>query len=273
MGHADQGRELPACRGTAESRAFFSSCWGGACRQERHDGDVRCAGEGEADDQEALRQVTAFYHETLNGVAGSGAASGVARTHTSGTGRALSTRLRESHAGLPAAGQEPERRREIRGRPRTLGIIREAGSASLGSLVFPILSLEGAVLGDVGAQDHGGLAGRTPLHTYLPGPHRGVWNEEALQASKEIILRESIIDALTFRCAVRNLTASYGGNGSTEDHNHRVCNRSALSGDTKGTQSADQGRLETGLQTREKTVFGANENRRCKWFRFYRLRA
>ena len=143
----------------------------------------------------------------------------------------------------------------------------------MGSLVFPILSLEGAVLGDVGAQDHGGLAGRTPLHTYLPGPHRGVWNEEALQASKEIILRESIIDALTFRCAVRNLTASYGGNGSTEDHNHRVCNRSALSGDTKGTQSADQGRLETGIQTREKTVFGAGENRRCKWFSFYRLRA
>ena len=38
-------------------------------------------------------------------------------------------------------------------------------------------------------------------------------------ASKEIILCESIIDALTFWCAgFRNVTASYGVNGFTEDH-------------------------------------------------------
>ncbi len=59
----------------------------------------------------------------------------------------------------------------------------------------------------------------TPLHTYLPGPHKGVWNEEALTVSKEIILCESLIDALTFWCAdYRNVTASYGVNGFTEDH-------------------------------------------------------
>jgi DNA primase len=46
-----------------------------------------------------------------------------------------------------------------------------------------------------------------------------VWNEEALLASKEIILCESIIDALTFWCAgFRNVTAAYGVNGFTEDH-------------------------------------------------------
>ena len=57
------------------------------------------------------------------------------------------------------------------------------------------------------------------MHLYLPGPHRGVWNEEALVASKEIILCESIIDALTFWCAgFRNVTASYGVNGFTDDH-------------------------------------------------------
>ena len=55
------------------------------------------------------------------------------------------------------------------------------------------------------------LRAGTPLHLYLPGPHRGVWNEEALEASKEIILCESLIDALTFWCAgFRNVTASYG---------------------------------------------------------------
>jgi hypothetical protein len=57
------------------------------------------------------------------------------------------------------------------------------------------------------------------LHLYLKGEHRGVWNEEALIASKEIILCEALIDALTFWCAgYRNVTASYGVNGFTADH-------------------------------------------------------
>jgi hypothetical protein len=46
-----------------------------------------------------------------------------------------------------------------------------------------------------------------------------VWNEAALEAAKEIILCESIIDALTFWCAgYRNVTASFGVNGFTDDH-------------------------------------------------------
>lgn len=54
---------------------------------------------------------------------------------------------------------------------------------------------------------------------YLPSPHRGVWDEEALVPSKEIILCESLIDALTFWCAgFRNVTASYGVDGFTDDH-------------------------------------------------------
>ena len=59
----------------------------------------------------------------------------------------------------------------------------------------------------------------TPLHLYLPGPHHGVWNEEALSISKEIILCESLIDALTFWCAgFRNVTTAYGVEGFTSDH-------------------------------------------------------
>ena len=57
------------------------------------------------------------------------------------------------------------------------------------------------------------------MHLYLPGPHRGVWNEAALAAAKEIILCEALIDALTFWCAgYRNVTASYGVEGFTADH-------------------------------------------------------
>ena len=46
-----------------------------------------------------------------------------------------------------------------------------------------------------------------------------MWNEEALAASKEIILCEALIDALTFWSAgFRNVTASYGVHGFTDDH-------------------------------------------------------
>ena len=58
----------------------------------------------------------------------------------------------------------------------------------------------------------------TSDHLYLPGPHSGVWNEQALIASKEIILCEALIDALTFWCAgYRHVTTSYGVNGFTDE--------------------------------------------------------
>lgn len=64
-----------------------------------------------------------------------------------------------------------------------------------------------------------GLRKGTPSHLYLPGPRRGVWNVEALEASREIILCESLIDALTFWCSgLRHVTTAYGTNGLTDDH-------------------------------------------------------
>ncbi len=59
----------------------------------------------------------------------------------------------------------------------------------------------------------------TPLHLYLPGPHRGVFNSSALRSNKTVILCEALLDALTFWCAgFRNVTASYGVEGFTADH-------------------------------------------------------
>ncbi|EEC0438258.1 toprim domain-containing protein [Salmonella enterica subsp. enterica] len=56
-------------------------------------------------------------------------------------------------------------------------------------------------------------------HLYLPSPLAGVWNEEALKASCEVILCEALIDAMTFWCAgFRNVIAAYGCNGFSEDH-------------------------------------------------------
>ncbi|MFP1764464.1 CHC2 zinc finger domain-containing protein [Lonsdalea quercina] len=55
-------------------------------------------------------------------------------------------------------------------------------------------------------------------HLYLPSPLVGVWNEEALKASSEVILCEALIDAMTFWCAgFRNVTTAYGATGFTAD--------------------------------------------------------
>jgi DNA primase len=110
--------------------------------------------------------------------------------------------------------------RELRGRLQQLGIYRESGHEHFnGSLVVPIFDEHGHVTEIYGRKIVRGLHADITLHLYLPGPHRGVWNLEALQASKEIILCEALIDALTFWCAgYRNVTASYGVEGFTEDH-------------------------------------------------------
>jgi DNA primase len=110
---------------------------------------------------------------------------------------------------------------QLRGRLQKLGIIRDSGHEHFnGCIVFPVFDRTGQVVEIYGrkiADSH--LTAGTPVHLYLPGPHRGVWNEPVMEAAKEIILCESIIDALTFWCAgYRNVTASYGVNGFTDDH-------------------------------------------------------
>jgi DNA primase catalytic core len=109
---------------------------------------------------------------------------------------------------------------EVRGQLERLGIVRTTGHEHLrGSLVIPVVNLEGDVVQLYGRKINDNLREGTEYHLYLPGPMRGVWNEEAFVASKEIILCESLIDALTFWCAGhRNVTASYGVNGFTKDH-------------------------------------------------------
>src|SRR5439155_11133187 len=75
------------------------------------------------------------------------------------------------------------------------------------------------VLGMYGRKVTPSLPARVPLHLYLPGPHRGVFNEAELAQHGTVILCEALIDALTFWCAgFRNVTSSYGVEGFTEAH-------------------------------------------------------
>ena len=96
----------------------------------------------------------------------------------------------------------PEKNRqageEVRTRLQKLGLLRESGHEHFrGSLVVPVFDESGDVAEIYGRKITPNLRKGTPLHLYLPGPHRGVFNVEALAASKEVILCEALIDALT----------------------------------------------------------------------------
>ncbi|RAT40564.1 DNA primase, partial [Lonsdalea populi] len=107
----------------------------------------------------------------------------------------------------------------IRGQLQALGILRSSGHEHLaGSLVVPVIDMNGQVRELYGRKVSSELRKGTPLHLYLPGPHGGVWNEPALAAGKTVILCESLIDAMSFWVAgYRNVTAAYGVNGVTDE--------------------------------------------------------
>jgi DNA primase catalytic core len=176
----------------------------------------------DADDRVLLLQVVSYYNETLK-------KSPDALKYLEERGLKSSEMIdhfRMGFANRTLGYGLPDKNRvagaEMRGRLQKLGIFRESGHEHFnGSIVIPIFDLAGEVV-----QMYGRKATRitklrdgTPAHLYLPGPHRGVWNETALAVSKEIILCEALIDALTFWCAgYRHVTASYGINGFTDEH-------------------------------------------------------
>ena len=173
-----------------------------------------------ADDRKLLETVVSYYHETLKQTPealrylesrGLKSAEMVEHFRLGFSNRMLGYHLPQANRAAGAAQ---------RGRLQELGILRESGHEHFrGSLVIPIFNCHGEVMQMYGRKITPKLRPGTPDHLYLPGAHRGVWNEAALVASKEIILCEALIDALTFWCAgYRNVTASYGVNGFTEEH-------------------------------------------------------
>ncbi|XIZ54952.1 CHC2 zinc finger domain-containing protein [Escherichia coli] len=106
---------------------------------------------------------------------------------------------------------------KIRARLKGVGVLRESGHEHFtGSLVVPVMDLNGQIREMYGRKITDRLRSGTELHLYLPGAHGGVWNEQALIGSSVVILCESLIDAMSFWVAgVRNVTAAYGVNGFT----------------------------------------------------------
>lgn len=173
----------------------------------------------DADDAALMRQVIDYYHETLKDspealdyLAQRGLqAAGLIETFKLGfANRTLGYRLPAKNRKAGAA---------MRGQLQTIGLLRKSGHEHFnGSLVIPVMDEHGAITEVYGRKITPNLRKGTPSHLYLPGPHVGVFNIAALKASDEIILCESLIDALTFWAAgFRNVTASYGTSGFTDE--------------------------------------------------------
>ena len=174
----------------------------------------------DADDQALLNQVIDYYHETLK-------QSPEALAYLKARGLdhpELIEHFKLGYANRTLGLRLPEKNRvagaELRARLQQLGLLRDSGHEHFnGSLIVPVFDAYGNVVEVYGRKLLDNLRAGTPKHLYLPGPHQGVWNVEALQASKEIILTEALIDAMTFWCAgYRNVTSAYGVVGFTDEH-------------------------------------------------------
>ncbi len=172
-----------------------------------------------ADDQALLEDVIGVYHATLQQHAE--AQAYLARrglTHPE-----LIAAFRLGVADRTLAYRLPEKQiaagAKVRGQLQRLGLLRSSGHELFtGSLVVPITDASGAVVNVYGRKLADKQREGVPLHLYLPGPQRGVFNLDGWRGSEEVILCEALLDALTFWCAgYRNVTSAYGVHGFTDE--------------------------------------------------------
>lgn len=160
-----------------------------------------------------LAQVVAIYHQGLLG-------SAEAKEYAASRGLTspdLLSALPMGYADGSLFERAPEGS-ETYETLKALGVITASGRELLsGCLVVPLRDLAGEVVS---------LYGRAisrDQHLYLPGPRRGLVNAQCAATCDELILTESIIDALSFlQAGIPNAVPLYGTNGWTPDHDALV---------------------------------------------------
>ncbi|CAG76300.1 DnaG primase-like protein [Pectobacterium atrosepticum SCRI1043] len=173
----------------------------------------------EQERQALLHRVTEFYHHTLLNAPEAVAYLEKRRLHHP----ELVAQFRLGFANRTLGYRLPSKKLKdgaaIRAQLQAIGVMRDSGHEHLaGSLVVPVIDINGQVRELYGRKLCDKLRAGTPKHLYLPGPHGGVWNEQALVASRSVILCESLVDAMSFWVAgYRNVTAAYGVNGFTDE--------------------------------------------------------
>jgi len=104
---------------------------------------------------------------------------------------------------------------DVRQQLVSLGVITSEGRELLGGCI--VVPIPDPVSGQWMNLYGRGL--KTPRHCYLPGPLRGVVNFQAARTSDEVILTESVLDALSFHQAgIATAIPLYGTSGFTSDH-------------------------------------------------------
>jgi len=190
-----------------------------------------------ADDAALMGQIADYYHERLMSAATGAPARGYLARRGLDDANTLK-RFRVGFADRSLGLRLPHKNRaagaEIRSRLTRLGIYRESGHEHLNGCVIVPMFAAGNVTGLYGRRiDDGGKSGMK--HLYLPGPHVGLFNAEALE-NEEVILCEALLDALTFAAAgIANATSIYGTEGFTgelmEEMNRRKVRRVKLAYD------------------------------------------
>ena len=173
-----------------------------------------------ADDGTLLRQLVDYYHERLMDPNAGRAARAYLQSRGLGKEEALRAHkigFADRTLGLRLPSKNRVAGADIRARLEKLGVYRASGHEHFnGCVVMPVFDAAGEVAE---------LYGRKIVpkqstgvyHLYLPGPHRGWWNRDALK-SREVILCEALIDALTFwENGFANVTAAYGAEGFTQE--------------------------------------------------------
>ena len=156
---------------------------------------------------------------------------------------------------------------ELREQLLALGVITPEGRELLGGCI--VVPIPDPLTGSWTSLYGRGL--KTPRHCYLPGPLRGVVNFQAARTSDEVVLAESIFDALSFhQVGIAIAIPLYGTNGFTPDHLDLLKRERvkrvilALDNDDAGRKATDalKGKLEAaGISVRAVVLPGRDQGR------------
>jgi len=126
-----------------------------------------------------------------------------------------------------------------------LGVLTAEGKEHLrGCVVVPLSHPDLGVVGLYGRRIRADAKNR---HLYLPGPHQGVLNWQALKASATVVLTESVLDAMAaWQSGVRAVSCLYGTQGlpgALQELMQRFGTREvvlALDGDRAGIEATER---------------------------------
>jgi DNA primase catalytic core len=161
----------------------------------------------ETSDLAILARVVDFYHRSL-------LSTRTALEYAASRGIANADLLKAYRIGYADGSLVAKATGSLRAALRRLGVIGENDHELLrGCLIFPLLDENGAVVS---------LYGRAidrDQHLYLPGTRRGLFNSETVRGAEEVIIAESIIDAMSaIEAGVMNVLPMYGAGAFTPDH-------------------------------------------------------